>query len=208
MSVVVDTLVEGLLDESVARRLIAHCGCTPGAGFGKNGVRYLREKAPGFNVRALHGNPILMLVDFMDTGLECPPAVPVAWLPNRSTRLLLRVVVREIESWLLADRDGIAAFLGVSPARVPVAPETLPDPKQTLVNLARRSRRKAVRMAFTPAPGVSALVGPEYVTSLQEFATSFWDVEAAQTNAASLNRALVRLGELRHIPANDQAFSE
>jgi hypothetical protein len=81
---------------------------------------------------------MLMLVDFMDTGLECPPEVPVAWLPDRCSKMLLRAVVREIESWLLADASGISRFLGVSVSLVPRDPESLKDPKQSLVNLARR----------------------------------------------------------------------
>jgi hypothetical protein len=42
---VVDTLVEGLLDETVARRLITYSGHTPGTGFGKRGVDYLHARA-------------------------------------------------------------------------------------------------------------------------------------------------------------------
>lgn len=193
MSLVVDTLVEGLLDESVARKLITHCGHTPGDGFGKNGIDYLRMKAGGFNVRAAYGNSILLLVDFMDTGFDCPPAVPATWLAARSERLLLRVVVPEIESWLLADREGMAAFLGISLALLPDAPETLPDPKQTLVNLARRSRRRDVKAALVPAEGISAVVGPEYLAALQEFVGDSWDVEQAQMNSASLKRTVTRL---------------
>lgn len=197
MSLVVDTLVEGLLDESVARKLIVHCGHVPGDGYGKNGIDYLRAKAPGFNVKASYGNPILMLVDFMDTRLACPPAVLATWLPTRCERLLLRVVVPEIESWLLADRDGMAAFLGVPSALIPAAPETLANPKQTLVNLARRSRRRHVKAAMVPADGVSAAVGPEYVVALQEFVGSVWDAEQAQVNASSLQRTLARLHALQ-----------
>ena len=196
MSLIVDTLVEGLLDEAVARRIIEHCGHKPGNGYGKNGVDYLRLKAPGFNVRAAYGNPILVLVDFMDTKLGCPPAVPVAWLPTRSERLLLRVVVPEIESWLLADCDGMAAFLSVSPALIPTSPETLTNPKQTLVNLARRSRRRNVKAAMVPTEGVSAVVGPEYVAALQEFVISLWDASAAGLHSRSLDRTLLRLRSL------------
>lgn len=197
MSLVVDTLVEGLLDESVARKLIVHCGHTAGVSYGKNGIGYLRAKASGFNVKASYGNPILMLVDFMDTGFDCPPAVPATWLPNRSERLLLRVVIPEIESWLLADRDGIAAFLGVSPTLMPAAPEALANPKQTLVNLARRSRRRRVKAALVPGDGMSALVGPEYVAALQEFIGDVWDVEQALVNALSLQRTVMRLRTLQ-----------
>lgn len=196
MTLVVDILVEGLLDETVARRLIEYCGHTPGHSFGKKGVNYLRLKAQGFGVKARYGNPILMLVDFKDTGLECPPAVVTTWLPQPCTNLLLRVVVPMIESWLLADREGLAAFLGVSPTLLPTMPETLINPKQALVNLARKSRRKSVRAALTPAKGVSALVGPEYVAALQEFVAQVWDVERAKLSAPSLQRAISRLQAL------------
>lgn len=173
MSLVVDTLVEGLLDESVARKLIVHCGHVPGDGYGKNGINYLRAKATGFNVKAAYGNPILLLVDFMDTGFDCPPAVPATWLPTRNERMLLRVVVPEVESWLLADCEGMAEFLGVSPALIPAMPETLANPKQTLVNLARRSRRRDVKAAMAPAEGITAEVGPEYVARCRSSPMTF-----------------------------------
>jgi hypothetical protein len=134
----------------------------------------------------------------MDTKLDCPPAVLAAWLPIRSERLLLRVVVPEIESWLLADREDMAAFLGISPTLLPDAPETLSDPKRTLVALARRSRRRGVKAAMAPAEGVSAVVGPEYVAVLQEFVGKAWSVEIAAINAPSLQRTVMRLWALEN----------
>lgn len=193
---IVDILVEGLLDEAVARRLIIHAGHQAGTTFGKQGVSYLRQKVAGFNVRASYGNPILMLVDFADTGLDCPPAVPPTWLPNRSPELLLRVVVCEIESWLLADHLGIAELLGISREVIPDDPEHLNDPKQTLVNLARRSRRKSAQ-ALVPQPGISASVGAGYVSEMQIFVAERWNIEAARQRASSLDRCLLRLRELQ-----------
>lgn len=192
----VDILVEGLLDEAVARSLLRHCGHTPGVSFGKRGIDHLRTRMQGFNVRASYGNPILTLVDFMDTGYDCPPGVLSGWLPDRSPRLLLRVVVREIESWLLADRDGIAALLGISPTLIPHTPETLTDPKRELVNLARRTRRKTLRSALVPAQGISAVVGPEYVAVMGKFAAQQWDIDGAARSAPSLARAIARLTSL------------
>lgn len=107
------------------------------------------------------------------------------------------MVVREIEGWLLADREGMAAFLGVSLALIPAAPEALANPKQTLVNLARGSRRRHVKAALVPAEGVSAVVGPEYVIALQEFVGDAWDVGQAGTNALSLQRTVMRLWALQ-----------
>ncbi|MEI2691052.1 MAG: hypothetical protein V9H69_15610 [Anaerolineae bacterium] len=192
---VIDILVEGPLDEAVARRLIRHTGHEAGTTFGKRGVSYLHQKIPGFNARARYGHPILLLVDFMDTNLDCPPAVPSTWLPDRDQRLLLRVVVNEIESWLLADHRGIAGFLGVSNTLVPTDPEHLADPKQTLVNLARRSRRRTVQ-ALIPASGITASVGRSYVDEMRTFVMDYWNVNDARQRASSLDRCVLRLKEL------------
>ena len=193
---VVDALVEGLMDEAVAKRLIEHCGYTFGTAYGKRGIGHVQMVLPGFNERVRYGSPMLALVDFMDTCLQCPPELPAIWLPNRCARLLLRAVVRETESWLLADAAGIADFLAVSRNRVPRDPEREPDPKRAVVNLARRSRRRAVRDALVPREGVSSVVGPEYGASLMEFIRDRWDIEAAAARAPSLARCLARLRTL------------
>lgn len=194
---VVDVLVEGLTDEAVARKLIAYCQHECGTIYGKQGKTYLQRTVAGFNVRATFGNPILMLVDFMDTGLACPPEVAMHWLPGRSPRMLVRVVVRELESWLLADWKGMADFLGISPSLVPVAPEVLSDPKQALVNLARRSRRTIRRKALVPAEGVSAAVGPGYTDAIEEYVRNYWNIDQARDRSPSLDKCVHRLCELQ-----------
>lgn len=195
---IVDALVEGPTDEAVARKLVGFCQHRFGTTFGRHGQSYLQTKAFGFNVRAQYGNPILMLVDFMDTGLDCAARVPLAWLgAGRSPRLLLRVVVRELESWLLADSDGVAGWLGISSARIPSDPEALDDPKLTLVNLARRSRRRSPREAIVPSPGMSGVVGPGYTSAIEEFADQRWNVTAAMARSLSLRKCVARLRDLQ-----------
>jgi hypothetical protein len=119
---IVNSLVEGDLDEAVAVKLIRDTNHIPGVCYGKHGWTYIRNKIQGFNqaARALH---CLTLVDFMDTGLACPPEVVEQWLPNRQPLMLLRVAVQELESWLIADRANLADFLRVDVGIVPVAPE-------------------------------------------------------------------------------------
>ena len=190
---ILDALVEGLIDEAVAWKLAKHCGHQIGTAYGKRGVSYLRGKVEGFNVRASQGKPTLVLVDFMDTRLECPAAVVRQWLPQRSSEMLFRVVVREVESWLLADRSSIADYLRVSPNLVPLSPEALEDPKRSLVNLARRCRRRQLREALVPAPGLSSTVGPGYTAAVEEYVHRYWDIEAARRNAPSLDRCVHRL---------------
>jgi hypothetical protein len=194
--VVIDTLVEGITDETVARKLIEYSHHSFGTGYGKQGKDYLKKKAAGFNELARYGNPILMLVDFMDTGLSCAPEVLKIWLPGRSSNMLLRVVVREIESWLLADTKGIAGYLKIAETLIPNDPEELLDPKQRLVNLARRSRLRKIREAMIPATGVSTVVGPAYAAAIEEFVIQHWNVDSALNKAPSLRRCINRLQDL------------
>ncbi len=192
---VVDLLVEGVIDETAARKIVLACGHQPGQVFGKQGWQYIRDKLAGFNVRVRYGNPLLVMIDFMDTGLSCPPEIR-QWLPDASPRLLLRTVVREIESWLLADRQSIAEYLRISPSKIPSHPEQLPNPKQTLVNLARHSRRRRIKTDIVPPPGMSGSVGPGYTSRIQEFIQNYWDVHRAASAAPSLQRCLSRLQDL------------
>jgi len=199
---VIDRLVEGLLDELVSQRLIRHTNHQVGTVYGKKGIAYIRQKVNGFNVKAQHGNPLSLLVDFMDTRLNCPPEVLHMWLPDRSSRLLFRVVVNEIESWLLADTDGIAETLGVRTALIPKQVETLVNPKRTVVNLARNARFRHIREALVPKQGSSASVGAGYNDVMGEFVLKRWNITAARRNANSLERCLIRLADL-----NEQYFT-
>ena len=158
---VINPLVEGDLDEAVAIRLIEHTGHNVGITYGRHGIGYIQQKLAGFN-RSARGIRYLTLVDLMDTGIGCAPDVVRNWLPHPQQGMQLRVVVREIESWLLADTIGLAGFLSVRPALISSTPETVPDPKQNLVNIARRSRKRATKTALVPVPNSTAQVGPRY----------------------------------------------
>lgn len=193
MTIPVHLLVEGVLDEVVGRRIVADLGGVPGVVYGKRGFGYIRSKIAGFNRGAVHV-PMLALVDFMDTRAECPPSAAREWLPKPEAKMVFRLAVPEIEGWLLADRKGVASFLGVPIDKVPLDPEGLSDPKQTLVNLARRSRRNTLREALVPHPGTSAVEGPRYTSELAKFVSNDWDLEAAREVSPSLRTCLERLG--------------
>lgn len=192
---VINTLVEGDLDEAAAVKLVTDTHHVPGICYGKRGWGYIRNKIQGFNqaTRALH---CLTLVDFMDTRLPCPPEVVAQWLPHRQPRMLFRVVVRELESWLIADRSNLADFLRVDVALVPSAPEQLVDPKRELINIARHSRHRQTRSAIVPEFGSTAQVGKLYVSEMKRFIETRWDIQIARTNAPSLNQCLLALEAL------------
>lgn len=178
-------LVEGNLDEAVGRRIVGHCGLEISVVYGKKGFAYIKGKIGGFN-KSARGMPMLTLVDLMDTGLSCPPVVLDAWLPRREPGMLFRVVVREVESWLLADRPNLADFLRIAADKVPSAPEEEIDPKRRLVNLARKSRSAEIRRLLVPAKDSTATEGPAYTSEMRRFVEHHWDVEVAEKNAPSL----------------------
>jgi hypothetical protein len=99
----------------------------------------------------------------------------------------------EIESWVIADRDRLAAFLHVQAHRIPNDPDSIPQPKEFIVNLARRARRREIREDLVPRPGSTAAVGPAYNARLIEFVELSWNAVEAATLSPSLARAIKRL---------------
>jgi len=111
--------------------------------------------------------------------------------------MFCRVAVRAIEAWLLADRDRIAAMLGISAQKVPTEPDSLDDPKRRLVDLARNSNRAEIRASIVPRPGSGRAVGPSYNAKMIDFVTAGrWRINTARYGSASLQRTLDRLEEL------------
>ncbi len=109
----VDYSGEGRSDETIARRLILAADAIPGVSFAQGrraaGISALDRSLAGLNVSARHRNPVLVLRD-LDDDPRCASAVVRDLLPSRSPRCLVRICVREIEAWLMADRDAYRAF--------------------------------------------------------------------------------------------------
>ena len=168
--VVISAAVEGVVDEAVVKSLIFHVGAQVGPVHGKRGKPSLRAGINGYN-RAARYQPWIVLVD-LDNEANCAPDLCHTWLSIKSPKLCFRVAVRQVEAWLLADRENIARFLSVSQSRVPIDPETEVNPKQTMVNLAAHSRRKNIREDMVPRLGSGRQVGPAYTSRLIEFITA------------------------------------
>lgn len=192
---VVNMLVEGLLDEAVALRLIKYTQHEPGVCYGKKGYGYIKDKISGFNQSAISVS-CLALVDFMDTKFTCPSEVITQWLPHRHHNMIFRMVVRELESWLLADHENLAAFLHTNPERFPTDPEKSTDPKRELVNIARHSLSSSVRFAIVPAMKSTAQVGKLYQSEMTKFIQLHWNISQAQKRSPSLERCIMRLSEI------------
>lgn len=186
--IVINAVVEGSVDEAVVRRLIMHVGAIAGAFCGKKGKENIRRRIHAYNNAARHA-PWIIVVD-LDRDAECAPPLRNEWLPEPAPFLCFRIAVREVESWLMADRQGIASFLRVNPQAIPIDPEKLTDPKETLVNLARQSRDQELRKDMVPRPGSGRAIGPAYSSRLIEFAARRWRPEVAAARSNSLNRAI------------------
>ena len=143
--------------------------------------------------------PWLAVVD-LDQDEDCAPDFIHDVLPSPARGMQLRVAVRAIEAWLLADVERLAAFLRIPRARVPLNPDLEPDPKSALIALARRSRNRAMRADIVPRQGSGARVGPGYTGRMIEFvrgAAHPWRPEAAVQRSDSLRRCVMALRSLR-----------
>lgn len=189
--------MEGATDEVVAKRLLAEVGLHCEFVYGKAGKNSIDRQLKGYN-RAARFSSWLVLRD-LDTDAECAPALRASLLPQPAAGMRLHIVVRAVEAWLLGDSQSVSKFLSIAQDHVPKDPERLSDPKRTLVDLARRSRRRAIREALVPAPGVTARVGPGYVASLNEFAATRWRPDVAASRCESLARLRRYLSELSSV---------
>ena|SRR5579863_10304164 len=191
----VNMLVEGATDEPVARRLLEHVGLVAGIVYGSRGKGLLLKRLPGYN-QAARFTPWFVMID-LDNDATCVSDALRIWLPNPETNMRLRVAVRSVEAWLLADREHLASFLHVAPSRLPHNPDREINPKQTLIDIARTSTDGNVRRDFVPRQESGARVGPLYANRLNEFTMKYWQPEEAARRSESLRRCIASLSTLK-----------
>lgn len=183
--------------EAVLQRLVleANPGLQVAVSIGGKGNGYLKEKLPAL-IKTAYKIPVLLLTDLDDS--PCAPELITCWCGQRVLpgSMLFRVAVREIEAWLLADCEGFSRFSGIPKTKIPIKPENLADPKQTLLNLVRRYGRRNIKSDLLPAADSHAKVGFGYNAALRVFVNSLWSIESASLRADSLRRAWHKLNGL------------
>ena len=190
----ISAAVEGIVDEAVLRRIVEDQGATLSRVYGKTGKGDVLRRLGAYN-HAARFSPWIVVLDLDNDG-ECAPPYRLGILQAPSNLMCLRIAVREVETWLLADRQRIARFLSIPVSRLPQNPESIANPKQTMVNLARQSRRRAIREDMVPRPGGGREVGPAYTSQLIEFVQTVWHPGAATLRSESLRRCRGSLQEL------------
>lgn len=190
----IHALVEGYLDGQLLKILLKQLGLGErilvlrDAG----GHNNFWKAAERYNDAGRHG----VVVGLADLEQARCPSQQLATLRNGlSEGFKLRLAVRMIESWIVADRASFASFIGVSVSRVPSEPDLEPHPKRMVAALAKQSSRRTIREGMAPQHS-SALVGPEFTTLMTTFVESSWDSSRARRHSPSLDRACIRWAEM------------
>ncbi len=185
---------EDELSEVVGLRLAAEAGLSVSVPLRKNGNGYLRKNLKKFSGFAFH-MPVLLLTDLDD--VTCPPILIDRWFGNqmRPPGLLLRIAVREIESWLLADHEAMSSLLGPRAKQLPNFPDDLPNPKNTLLSLAQYAPPH-IREDLLAQSGAITAQGLGYNARLCAMVNREWLPTRAAKRSPSLARTRMRLRAL------------
>lgn len=198
--------VEGSVDEEILRKLILWVGAESGDIYEQGGKAKLIPKITAYNYAAAY-IPWAILID-LDNDQPCAPSFVAHHLPNPANLMCFRVVVREIESWLMADAEHLAKFLKVSVGKISKTPDALPDPKQAMVNLAQQSNSNDIRQDMVPKPKSGRKTGPAYASRMIEFLNHpkyEWRPDVATQNSDSLARCIKCLSNLISLVEATQA---
>lgn len=186
---------EDELSEAVAMRLIAELQEPHYVThkLRKGGFGYLRSKMDNWCQMAQH--QVMLVLTDLDQA-KCAGELREQWLSTRSepARLLLRVAVREVESWVLADHAAMRVLIGPK-GTLPPHPDELLDPKQALLRLANCAPRGVRDDLLRVADGRLAQ-GLGYNACLVHWVGSVWNPGQAAERSPSLQRARKRLREV------------
>jgi hypothetical protein len=167
----------------------------------------VKKLTPKYNVLA-ESIPVILLADLDQE--PCPVTAQAEWLNNiqKNPDFMFRFAIDEAESWLLADRPGFAAFLGISETRIPEpTPARTREPHNLEIRPPYKSSLFMMRelATFSPNQELKHQLTPldlrskssEYNSALLPFISQFWNIQAAIQNSYSLQKMVRRLGEWR-----------
>ena len=186
-------IVEGETDEPVINALMHAAGWADHEFFvtSANGKGVIDRDLKNY-WEAARVHPYVIFRDLDRDGEGCPVilrAQLVEHTPGESPDLLIRIVDQCIESWILADRQGVAEF-----CERPIASVRPCDsrPKDHLLRLFQKAQFKDAVLR----EGGKLVFGPAYKGHLQNLMNHYWSIERAAVESDSLRRALERLTDL------------
>lgn len=155
---------------------------------GKQGCGFLIKKLTNFNEIAKSHNVIVLFDLDLKPSSDDYKLELESQLANKRDTLHILISVREVESWILADRVGLGDYLQISKDKIERDPDELKDPKEKIINLARGSKRSEIKKGIPPKQGAAAKVGISYNTLLTAFIWDSWDINRAIDHSPSLRR--------------------
>lgn len=186
-------IVEGETDEPVINALMHAAGWADHEFFVRsvNGKGVIDRDLKNY-WEAARGHAYVIFRDLDRDGEGCPVTLRaqlVEHTPGESPDLLIRIVDQCIESWILADRQGVAEF-----CERPIASVRPCDsrPKDHLLRLFQKAQFKDAVLR----EGGKLVFGPAYKGHLQNLMNHYWSIERAAVESDSLRRALERLMDL------------
>jgi hypothetical protein len=189
-------LCEDVLGRELLVRVLAHAGVDPDlwtirvtGGFGA-----MKANVPKW-VQVARSRDVVFLTDL--DARPCPSALITSWFgrARRPARLHVRVAVRTVESWVLADHKGLAEYLSVSKDKIPREPDNESNPKQRLLMIAERSPVRRRREDLVTRTHGQPRQAPNYNSALRAFVGEHWDLRQAMKTSPSLARAVQRLSK-------------
>jgi hypothetical protein len=181
-------VVEGLVDEAVARALVRHVGLSVGVVRGRQGKGWIDANISSLNHAARY-EKYFVVRDF-DGDDICPGRLIARLVVNRNDGLVFRCAVQSIESWILADSNAVARWLRVPEGRIPNNTDTINSPKEFLRRLGSQRGRDRRRPMFYD--------DGDYTSRTLEFIGRRWSPARAYQSdrSASLRSAVDRLRQL------------
>ena len=187
-------VTEGALEIPAALRILRMLGCDAAGiqGIDKGGRNRFWREARRYNQAAVHVGIVLGFADL--ESFPCPSGLLAKYLPHgQSQDFVLRIAEPMLESWFLADAEGMARYLQVERRLFPVNPDRDVHPKRTLVNIARHSRRRALRADLVPDLGSFGVVGKGYTPAMTHFIETVWHPKRAAQRSESLRKAIAAI---------------
>lgn len=184
------------LGEQLVTEILPEWGM-PRPAIDNKGVTKLVSALPRFIEQARHVNPVLCIAD---TDGKCVKKLLTEWLPTAIPEsFLLRLAVNEGESWVLADRQALAAFFEIAEKQISRTPDEEDNPKRHVLNLARKSKKRIIRQELVSETDPTKQ-GNGYNVHLRNFVKNHWSAQRAAENSPSLQRAIDRLSCLQMLP--------
>lgn len=181
--------IEDELSQQVGRKLISNIAPTASIHpIGFRGNSYLRTKIREFS--AIARTSVVIIFTDLDAH-TCPVEMRTEWLGTVELpeKLVFRIAEKEIESWLLADHDGLKEFMGERINKhLPREPDIVANPKEHMLKVANLANRD-VRSDLVTTTKNGYQRGLGYNERLSSFVNSIWSIENAAQRSQSLQRA-------------------